>query len=214
MKRINLKNFLLIGLIIVITGCNSPKSDWETAVKTNTIEAYNSFLSAHPKSEFDSLAHRRIDSINNIIIKSDWENALKSNTIKGYDDFLSAHPKSEFDSLAKNMKDFFGPDQKPMVELTGILAYMQMTYSGNPNKMFNSQVMTFIVGDSKWALLTSNRTIVKNLQITQGKVGYIFGNSAKYLIRGRYSKPGEFNDDDLAMGQHYFVTAYIEYLGN
>jgi len=41
----------------------------------------------------------------------------------------------------------------------------------------------------------------------------MIGDSAQYIIRGRFAKIGEFKVESLAMCQRYFVTSYIEYLG-
>ena len=54
---------LLVGQLLFLVGCATPKKDWEKAQRLNTIEAYEEFLQKHPDSEFAYKAKRKIEEI-------------------------------------------------------------------------------------------------------------------------------------------------------
>lgn len=54
---------LIIAGATIIAGCNSVNSDWETAIKAKTIEAYQWFLEKHPDSERAGEATKRINEL-------------------------------------------------------------------------------------------------------------------------------------------------------
>jgi outer membrane protein assembly factor BamD (BamD/ComL family) len=72
---------------ILTTGCATQKKDWENTKNTNTIEAYQDFLSNYPKSPFKTQAKTNL-------LKLDWEKANSLNTVDAFQDFLKQHPNS------------------------------------------------------------------------------------------------------------------------
>ena len=85
---------LLVGQLLFLVGCATPKKDWEKAQRLNTIEAYEEFLQKHPDSEFAYEAKHKIEELA-------WERAKEQNTIEAYEEFLQKHPFSIFALDAK-----------------------------------------------------------------------------------------------------------------
>ena len=54
---------LLVGQLLFLVGCATPKKDWEKAQRLNTIEAYEEFLQKHPFSIFALDAKERIANL-------------------------------------------------------------------------------------------------------------------------------------------------------
>ena len=84
----------LIIIALIIFGCDKSRSDWESAEKLNTIEAYNEFLSKHPQSKFVETARQKIDGLT-------WDRTVKDGTIEAYQEFLSEYPQSKFVETAR-----------------------------------------------------------------------------------------------------------------
>ena len=80
----------MAALVIVAQGCTSVQDEWTWAQNTNTIESYEQFISAHPKSEFDAVARERIAELR------DWEAIEAKPSRAAYEDFLKRHPEGQF----------------------------------------------------------------------------------------------------------------------
>jgi len=83
---------------LLIAGCTKTDEAWENAVKTDTPDAYASFLERHPRSEYAEQARTRRDAL---IDERDWNVARRQNTADGYAKYLSAHPDGVWSELAR-----------------------------------------------------------------------------------------------------------------
>jgi len=83
---------------LLIAGCTKTDEAWENAVKTDTPDAYASFLERHPRSEYAEQARTRRDAL---IDERDWNVARRQNTADGYAKYLSAHPDGVWGELAR-----------------------------------------------------------------------------------------------------------------
>ncbi len=178
---------IILCSVIFIFGCNSVKDDWEKAKQSNTINAYDEFLIIHPNSEFDSLAKGMKASmeITNAIVQ---------------------------DSLGVFLSNHLSP--KPIIELKGVISNGQTSYSNDMNNMFSPMMLIFKIANEEFALLTNDKTVFKNLTISDGLVSYNIGKHANYRIHGRIANENEFYEGQLVKGQRYMVASYIEYLGD
>jgi len=93
MRTKTITNGLHLGIFllctVLITGCASTQGHWQKTQKSDTIWAYEEFLTKHPESEFTDEAKRRIEKLT-------WERAKNTNTIEAYRKFLMEYPQSEF----------------------------------------------------------------------------------------------------------------------
>lgn len=62
-------------------------SPWERAQKTDTIEAYETFIAQHANSEFAAAAKKRVEELS-------WVAANGKQAVDGYEAFLKAYPDS------------------------------------------------------------------------------------------------------------------------
>lgn len=81
----NLKGIVYLLVVFLIVGCATTKRDWENTQNLNTVNAYQEFLSAHPKSSYTVEAETRIENIY-------WEKAVQLNTINAYKNYLDSYP--------------------------------------------------------------------------------------------------------------------------
>lgn len=95
--RRGLRAAVAIGWLL-IAGCTKTDEAWENAVKTDTPDAYASFLERHPRSEYAEQARTRRDAL---IDERDWNVARRQNTADGYAKYLSAHPDGVWSELAR-----------------------------------------------------------------------------------------------------------------
>ena len=86
---------LLVGQLLFLVGCATPKKDWEKAQRLNTIEAYEEFLQKHPDSEFAYEAKHKIEELA-------WEKVRQKDSINAYENFLQKYPKSKFVTEARH----------------------------------------------------------------------------------------------------------------
>ena len=89
----------VMAMLWLVTAAACAKSDdaWESAVKTDTPDAYASFLERHPKSEYAEQARARRDAL---IDERDWNTARRENTAEAYAKYLSVHSEGVWSELA------------------------------------------------------------------------------------------------------------------
>lgn len=86
---------ILSVLSMFLYGCVTVETQWETAKRLDTIEAYESFLEKCSDSQFSLEAHQRIE-------QHRWNKARSQDTVDAYQDYLSHYPKSQHSSEAKS----------------------------------------------------------------------------------------------------------------
>jgi hypothetical protein len=85
---------LLIPLLCSITACVSIEDKWESALSTNTITGYNTFLIENPNATFTGEAHLKIMALR-------WKEAQAANTLDSYNQFLKTYPNGTFSDKAR-----------------------------------------------------------------------------------------------------------------
>jgi len=87
------RNIIRLAVItvsaILLFGCATEQKLWEKTIDTNTIEAYEAFLSEYPDGEYVDSAKEEIDKLS-------WEIASNKNTIEGYKQYLDQHPNGKY----------------------------------------------------------------------------------------------------------------------
>lgn len=105
-----MRTFLFkVFILLLVIGCASVKGDFEQASRTDTKQAYQTFLSNHPRSEFDAKAKQRLAELRDIEIKAKavraeegWRQAQNLNTLEAFVLFLKENPNSQYDREAKD----------------------------------------------------------------------------------------------------------------
>jgi len=93
---------LLLLCLVAVTACSQPDEAWETAVSTDTPDAYATFLERNPKSEHAEKARARRDAL---IDQRDWSVARRENTADAYSKYLAIHPEGVWSQLATRRRD-------------------------------------------------------------------------------------------------------------
>jgi cell division protein FtsN len=80
---------IVVSMLVLAAGCSGRQSDWETARKANTAEAYTEFLKRYPDGDFTSQAQSRLIDLKE---ETDWNAALATDNAQGYQQFIERHP--------------------------------------------------------------------------------------------------------------------------
>jgi len=80
------KIVVTLVLAALLVACDPVGKAWDQAQSTNTIDAYQAFLSANPDSEYEARARERIDDLA-------WEAASAANTEESYAQYQSEYPE-------------------------------------------------------------------------------------------------------------------------
>jgi len=85
------RSWITVTLIaaMALWGCSSVQDDWNKANATNTVAAYQAYLSKHPSSEHTAAAEERIRSLQD---EEAWSQAKQSDTAQAYRDYLQKQP--------------------------------------------------------------------------------------------------------------------------
>jgi SPOR domain len=94
-----------LALLAGAGGCSHEQRDWRSAQAANTIEAYEQFVTAHPKSARAADAQARIDQLTE---ERDWQRASTTDTADAYRQFLAQHPQSKSAPEARIRMEKFG----------------------------------------------------------------------------------------------------------
>jgi hypothetical protein len=79
-------------------GCSRESADWKSASAADTAEAYQQFLSQHPKSANAAQAQARIQQIGD---DRDWQAAAAADTRDAYQQYLAQHADSKWAQEAR-----------------------------------------------------------------------------------------------------------------
>lgn len=111
MKRVSSANHVaralssaLLGsfFAVALLGCATRDDAWEEAVKTDTPDAYDSYLQKNPRSQRAAEARVRRDAL---VDHRDWLVARRTNSIDGYSAYLAAHADGVWSELATRRRD-------------------------------------------------------------------------------------------------------------
>lgn len=94
-----------LALLAAASGCSHEQSDWHSAQAANTIEAYEAFVSAHPKSARAADAQAQIEQLTEA---RDWQRASTIDTADAYRQFLAQHPQAKSAQEARIRIENFG----------------------------------------------------------------------------------------------------------
>jgi len=87
---------------VALLGCATRDDAWEEAVKTDTPDAYDSYLQKNPRSQRAAEARVRRDAL---VDHRDWLVARRTNSIDGYSAYLAAHADGVWSELATRRRD-------------------------------------------------------------------------------------------------------------
>jgi SPOR domain len=73
----------------LIVACSSAESDWNQASQTNTVAAYQDFLSKHADDQHAAQAKQQIATLQD---NQAWATAQQANSAAGYQEYLSSMP--------------------------------------------------------------------------------------------------------------------------
>jgi SPOR domain len=94
-----------VAILAVGSGCSHEQRDWHSAQSANTIEAYEQFITAHPKSARTADAQARISQLTE---ERDWQRASTTDTADTYRQFLAQHPQGKYAPEARIRVENFG----------------------------------------------------------------------------------------------------------
>lgn len=97
MNRTILVALMILGLAVA-SGCGRRQQEWETARRTDTVEAYQQFLKSFPDGEFASQAQARVRGLQEA---GDWQDAMRTDTAEAYQEFLNRHPQGRMADEAR-----------------------------------------------------------------------------------------------------------------
>jgi cell division protein FtsN len=80
---------VVIALAMLTSACDPRQSDWESARKADTTQAYAEFLKRYPQGDFVSQARARLEELKQ---DEDWKSALAEDSAQGYQHFIEFHP--------------------------------------------------------------------------------------------------------------------------
>jgi len=97
--------FLSVAMFVVTSGCSHESRDWQAAQAANTIEAYEAFVTEHPKSAHLADVQARVVQLTE---DRDWQRASVTDTADAYRQFLAAHPQAKSAQEARIRIENFG----------------------------------------------------------------------------------------------------------
>jgi cell division septation protein DedD len=96
---------LSVFMLAAASGCSHEQRDWHSAQAANTIEAYEQFITEHPKSARATDAQALVVQLTDA---RDWQRASTTDTADAYRQFLLQHPQSKTASEARIRIENFG----------------------------------------------------------------------------------------------------------
>lgn len=93
-----------------LAACSKTDAAWQTAVRTDTPDAYEAFLERNPASQYAAQARTRRDAL---IDERDWSVARRENTAESYDKYLEVHPEGVWQELAAQRRAQFADKVDP-----------------------------------------------------------------------------------------------------
>lgn len=110
MRRPSVWLVLLLALTVMLSACSRRQQEWETARRTDTVEAYDKFLKSFPDGEFASQAQARVRELKEM---TDWQKAMQADTPEAYQQFLADYPQGRMADEARIRIGNFALAQAP-----------------------------------------------------------------------------------------------------
>jgi len=101
---------LPLTLLLALAACSHEAADWKTATAADTGEAYQQFLTQHPKSANAAQARTRIAQLQE---EQDWQAATAADTRVAYEQFLAQHADSKWAQEARIRIENFAQSNGP-----------------------------------------------------------------------------------------------------
>ena len=83
--------------LLSVGACSKADGAWEEAMRTDTPDAYEQFITQHPDSKRSELARARRDAL---VDERDWNVARRRATADAYGAYLEVHPEGVWSELA------------------------------------------------------------------------------------------------------------------
>lgn len=83
--------------LLSVGACSKADGAWEEAMRTDTPDAYEHFITQHPRSKQADLARTRRDAL---VDDRDWNVARRRATADAYSAYLEVHPEGVWSELA------------------------------------------------------------------------------------------------------------------
>jgi len=99
-----------LALLAAASGCSHEQRDWRSAQAANTVEAYQDFITSHPKSARAADAQARIAQLTE---ERDWQRASTTDTADAYRQFLEQHPQAKMAAEARTRIESFAQNGTP-----------------------------------------------------------------------------------------------------
>ncbi len=96
-------------VLLSVAACSKVDGAWEEAMRTDTPDAYESFITKHPDSKQAELARTRRDAL---VDDRDWNVARRRATADAYSAYLEVHPEGVWSELAARRRAAL-PKQAP-----------------------------------------------------------------------------------------------------
>jgi hypothetical protein len=93
MKNTGICLITMILGALVLSACSRESADWKSASTADTVEAYQQFLTQHPKAANAPAAQTRLKALSE---DHDWQVASAADTRDAYEQFVSAHADSKW----------------------------------------------------------------------------------------------------------------------
>jgi sporulation related protein len=84
---------LALGILLGLAACSHEAADWKSASAADSSEAYQQFLTQHPKSANAAQARSRIAQLQE---DQDWQSTTSADSRAAYEQFLAQHPDSKW----------------------------------------------------------------------------------------------------------------------
>jgi hypothetical protein len=97
--------------VSALLACTKTDQAWEEAVRTDTADAYGSYLQDHPVGLNAEQARARRDAL---VDDRDWGAARRADSVVGYTRYLAAHPDGLWSGLAaRRSRELASPSPPP-----------------------------------------------------------------------------------------------------
>jgi hypothetical protein len=100
---------LVVSTIVLIAGCSTMQSRWETTESADTIVAYEEFLKEYPDGNLADRARARRKELRE---QRDWREAEALHTEAAYEDYIRNYPQGRYHDDARVRLETLAP-QKP-----------------------------------------------------------------------------------------------------
>ena len=109
------------------------ETEWNHAVESSTIDAYQNYLTCFPESARSALARKKISALQD---KEAWDDAKSKNTVSSYNTYLLAYPNGRFAIYARTRIDRLENQLWTSVQSTDTVASYNVYLSEFPSGIY------------------------------------------------------------------------------